>query len=190
MLLKKWEELGRIDGKRKQKLVWVCPYYRAWTDMLVRCYSTKFQYKYPTYKGCGVSEVWLTFSNFKNWMITQDWEGKCLDKDILFEGNKVYGEDTCVFISQMVNSFITNSGASRGKYLIGTCWFKSRNKFQANCSNPFTKKKEYLGLFTTELEAHNVWLSRKLELAHELADIQEDPRVAKALIDRYTNYTI
>ena len=31
---------------------------------------------------------------------------------------------------------------------------------------------------------------RKLELAYELAAIQTDERVAKALIDRYTNYNI
>lgn len=39
---------------------------------------------------------------------------------------------------------------------------------------------------SSEQEAHEAWLKRKLELAHELAAIQEDPRVAKALTDRYS----
>ena len=39
-----------VNGKRKQKRVWFCPFYRVWKNMLDRCYSTKFQDKNPTYK--------------------------------------------------------------------------------------------------------------------------------------------
>lgn len=178
------------NGKRKQKQVWVCPFYRAWRDMLRRCYSEKLQESRPTYKGCTVSAEWLTFSNFKIWMETQNFEGMELDKDLLFEGNKVYSADTCVFVTQMVNKFATDCGAARGEWLIGVCWSKKSGKFQAHCSNPFTKKLEHLGRFTCEQEAHETWLKRKLELAHELAAIQSDPRVAKALVDRYSQYCV
>lgn len=184
--VQKWEETGCIDGKRKRKLVWVCPYYRTWKHMLERCYSDKYQERQPTYKGCTVSKDWLVFTNFRTWMETQDWEGKQLDKDLLFEGNKVYSPDTCVFVSQTVNKFAIDSGATRGEWLIGVNWHKRANKFQSNCSNPFTKKREYLGRFDSEQEAHNTWAKRKLELAHELAAIQTDKRVAKALIERYS----
>ena len=185
----KRETIGYVNGKQKQKRVWECPYYRAWENMLARCYSAKYQEKQPTYKGCSVSDDWLTFSNFKNWMEKQDWEGKQLDKDILLEGNKVYSKESCVFVTRMVNMFTIDSGAARGEWLIGVYWNKGKNKFMSMCSNPFTKKREYLGLFTTELEAHEKWRKRKLELSHELAAIQTDIRVAKALINRYTNYT-
>lgn len=181
----KREETGHIDGKRKQKMVWVCPYYQTWKSMIVRCYSSKFQERSPTYKGCTVSEDWFTFSNFKAWMATKDWDGKQLDKDLLFEGNKVYSAETCVFVSQAVNSFTNDHGAKRGEWLIGVILDKKNDKFRARCCNPFTKKKESLGSFTCEKQAHKAWLKRKLELAHELAAIQADPRVAKALIDRY-----
>ena len=177
-----------VDGRQKWKIVWICPYYRAWKSILERCYSIKYQDKYPTYKGCSVAEEWKTFSDFKNWMMTQDFVDKQLDKDLLFEGNKVYSPETCVFISQSVNKFTIDSGASRGEFLIGVNWHKSTEKFISQCSNPFTKKLDYLGLFTCELEGHKAWLKRKLELAHELAAIQSDQRVAEALIDRYTNY--
>lgn len=90
----KREEAGYVDGKRKRKLVWACPYFRAWSSMLSRCYSTKWHERYPTYKGCTVSKEWHTFSNFRAWMVTQDWEGKSLDKDLLIEGNKIYSADT------------------------------------------------------------------------------------------------
>lgn len=184
----KFETVGYVDGEQKQKRVWKCPYYQTWVDMLNRCYDTKLHERRPTYIGCSVSEEWKTFSNFKSWMEKQDWQGKQLDKDLLFKGNKVYSAEVCVFVSPMVNSFTIDSGASKGEWMIGVCWNKRANKFLAQCSNPFTKKLEYLGLFPCEQEAHNAWLKRKLEIAYELAAIQTDPRVAKALITRYTNY--
>ena len=183
-----WETIGYVNGKRKQKLIWRCPYYSAWKSMLERCYSSKYQEKQPTYKGCTVSEEWLTFSVFKSWMEEQDWEGKQLDKDLLFEGNKVYSSETCVFVSGMVNSFTTDSGATRGEWLIGVCWDKRTGEFRSNCCNPFTKKREHLGYFSSEQEAHKAWLNRKLELAHLIAAEQADIRVAKAIIGRYENY--
>lgn len=184
----KYETISYVEGKRKRKLIWICPYYRAWGNMLKRCYSTKYQDKKPTYKDCSVSEWWLRFSNFKSWMECQDWEGKQLDKDLLFEGNKVYSVDTCVFVTPLVNSFTTDRSNSRGEWLIGVYWNKEKNKFMSSCRNPFTKKGENLGYFTCEREAHKAWLKRKLELACELAAIQTDERIAKALIERYTNY--
>ena len=177
-----------VNGKRKQKLVWFCPFYRAWSGMLERCYSIKYQERRPTYVGCSVSEEWKTFSVFKNWMETQDWQDKHLDKDLLFEGNKVYSQETCVFVAGMVNLFTIDCGVARGEWPIGVSWHKRANKFMSQCRNPFTKKQEYLGLFDSEQEAHQVWLKRKLELAKELAAIQTDDRVAEALIGRYSNY--
>lgn len=182
--VKKNETIGYVNGKLKQKQVWVCPFYRNWIDMLDRCYSEKRQERNRTYKGCTVSDEWLTFSNFKAWMEKHEWEGKQLDKDILIEGNKIYSADTCVFVTQATNKFTIDSGASRGEWLIGADWRKRIGKFRSRCRNPFTKKSEHLGYFTSEQEAHQAWRKRKLELAHELAAIQTDARVAKALIDR------
>jgi hypothetical protein len=185
----KKETIRHVNGKRKQRLVWICPYYRVWHNMLERCYSPKFQEKYTTYKGCSVSKEWLRFSNFKRWMEKQDWEGLQLDKDLLFEGNKIYSAETCVFVTKAINTFTTDRGNDRGEWLIGVDWHKRVGKFKSQCRNPFTKKGEYLGYFACEQQAHKAWLKRKLELAHLLAAEQTDERVAKALIERYTNYT-
>ena len=185
-VVQKFETVGYVNGKRKRKMIGACPYYQAWASILSRCYSAKALERNPTYAGCTVAKEWHTFSNFRDWMMTQDWEGKQLDKDLLFEGNKIYSADTCVFVTPLVNTFTLDRGAARGKWLIGVCWNKEKAKFESRCSNPFTKKLEYLGLFTCEHEAHEAWRKRKLELAHLLAAEQTDPRVAKALIERYS----
>lgn len=189
-VVKVWETIGYVNGRQNQKLIWICPYYSVWSDMLKRCYSSKYQEKRPTYKGCTVSDEWLTFSKFRGWMEKQEWEGMQLDKDLLFEGNKIYSADTCVFVTSVVNSFASDSGATRGEWPIGVYWHKATSKFISRCSNPFTKKQEHLGLFGCPHEAHKAWLKRKLELAHDLAAIQTEERVAKALIERYTNYKV
>lgn len=38
----KWETVI-VNGKQKQKLIWFCPFHRAWGNMLQRCYSTTYQ---------------------------------------------------------------------------------------------------------------------------------------------------
>ena len=176
-----------IKVNSKWKTDWTCPFYTVWTSMLKRCYSEKELIRYPTYKGCGVCDEWLTFSNFKAWMETQDWEGNQLDKDLLKVGNKVYCPEYCIFVEGTVNNFVVDSGASRGKYMIGVSWHKQNNKFRSYCHNPFTRKGEHLGLFDTELEAHLAWKSRKHQLACQLADSEycNDPRLAEALRTRY-----
>ena len=94
------------------------------------------------------------------------------------------------FVTKIVNGFTNDHGAKRGEWLIGVCWNKRDGKFIAQCRNPFTKKQEHLGLFTSELEAHQAWLKRKLEHAYALAAIQTDQRVADALVKRYLYYGV
>jgi hypothetical protein len=181
----KRETVGYINGKRKQKLVWSCPYYQAWKNMLARCYSDLLHQKCPTYNHVVCCEEWHLFSNFKRWMEQQDWKGKQLDKDLLVKGNNLYSPETCIFVSRVVNTFMTDSGTIRGEYLIGVNLHKRNGKFQSRCNNPFSGKKEHLGLFYTEEEAHDAWRRRKHELACQLAELQTDERVANALRVRY-----
>lgn len=189
-VVKVYETVGHSNGKRNRKLTWVCPYYTRWTNMLKRCYSKIYHEKTPTYLGCSVCDDWKYFSKFRAWMIEQDWEGKELDKDLFITGNKIYSPETCVFISRMVNCFIVERDASRGEHPIGVYWNKNRGKYLARCQNPFTNKYDYLGAFNDPQEAHKAWLIKKKELANILASIQKDERVAKALINKYENYTL
>lgn len=181
-------EVGR-DGKRKRKTTWRCPFYATWVDMLKRGYSEGLKSRYPSYLGVTVCDEWLTFSNFKGWMQQQSWEGKQLDKDLLIRGNKIYSPDTCVFVSKLVNTFLLECTASRGEYLIGTSWHTRDCKFTSRCQNPFSGRRENLGYFDSEQAAHKAWLAKKLEHAVALSLLQEDDRVAAALVGRYTHYT-
>ncbi len=77
--------------------------YCCWKDMLKRCYTKKHLQKCPTYKGCTVVPEWHNFQNFAKWFEDNHIEGYHLDKDIKVEGNKVYGPDTCMFVSHSTN---------------------------------------------------------------------------------------
>lgn len=169
-----------VNGKQV-----ICPLYRAWHSMLVRCYSSKCQAARPTYIGCSVAPEWLSFMAFRAWMIKQDWQDRDLDKDLLFPGNKVYGPNTCVFISHRLNTFTTDRAAARGEWPLGVNWHKATGKFVAQCCNPFTGKQESCGYFTCPAEAHEAWRKRKHEHALALAAEQTDPRLAAALSIRY-----
>jgi len=122
---------------------------------------------------------------FRAWMITQDWEGKSLDKDILFYDNKEYSPEKCVFVSKELNSFFTDSASMRGNYPIGVSFHAKTGKFQSNCKNPLTNRKVYLGLHETPESAHLAWRDAKHFYANELAQREDDPRIKEALINRY-----
>ena len=174
---------SNLNGKRSTE--WMCPFYSKWKHMIERCYSASRLKTTPPYKDCTVCNEWLTFSNFKYWMENQDWGGKQLDKDILFKDNKIYSPNTCVFISNSLNSFIIDNGASRGEYPIGVDWEKTAIKFRSKCRNPFTKKRDFLGYFDCQHKAHKAWLKRKHELACQYANMQTDQRISRALMARF-----
>lgn len=170
------------------KVVWSCPFAAKWKGLLNRCYSKFVLKKRPTYTDCFVCDDWLYLSKFKAWMEQQDWEGKELDKDILFPGNKLYSPETCVFVERRVNLFITESPASRGDWPIGVSWCKRSSKFVAQSYSALTGKHKFIGYYKDPETAHSAWLAYKLEQAYILAEQQTDERVAKALIERYENY--
>lgn len=170
----------KIDGKKI-----ICPIYRTWQNMLGRCHDLEFHERHPSYTECSTILEWVRLSTFENWMITQNWQGKQLDKDILFPGNKIYSPDTCAFVYGYVNRFVCDSGATRGEWPIGVSWTTRDEAFKAEIRNPFTKRREGLGYYDNPEAAHLAWKKRKHELALMYAEQQTDPRVAEALRTRY-----
>ena len=146
--------------------------YYLWHNMLQRCYNGAFKKKRPTYEGCEVSDKFKSYEYFYEWCQKQigfDNQGWQLDKDLLVKGNKVYSEDSCVFLPQEINSLLVKSNASRGEHLIGVCWDKAKKAFKAQVRKN-RGKSEHLGLFKTELEAFNVYKTAKESFLKEQAN--------------------
>ena len=167
------------NGKRIQHKT-----YQIWKEMLGRCYSNRLQSKYPSYIGCSVCHDWLKFSNFRIWMESQKWQGNQIDKDLIFTGNKVYSPETCVFISGALNAFLVVGPQSNG-LPTGVSWDKQANKYVSHCRNPFSRKDENLGHFECKDMAHAAWRARKHQHAKTYATMQDDRRVADALMAKY-----
>ena len=146
--------------------------YVLWKHMLQRCYSDDFKKERPTYEGCQVSENFKSYEYFYEWCHEQVGfgnEGFHLDKDLLVKGNKVYSENTCVFIPQEVNTLLVKSTALRGKHLIGVSWNKKDKAFVAKARKN-KGKSEHLGIFKTEIEAFNAYKQAKEAFVKEQAD--------------------
>ena len=156
--------------------------------MLKRCYSTTLKKKYPTYKDCEASDNFLYYEYFYEWCNSQigfgnqDWQ---LDKDLLFKGNKVYSEDSCVFIPKEINSLLTKSDKVRGKHLIGVHWCNASKAFVSRVSRN-KGMQEHLGVFNTELEAFKAYKIAKEAFIKEQAEkwkSQIDTRAYNALMN-------
>ena len=87
-----------------------------WCSMLKRCYSNAYKKRQPTYEDCEVSNNFKSYEYFYEWCNKQvgfnnkDWQ---LDKDLLTKGNKVYSENTCIFIPAEINLLLVKREALR-----------------------------------------------------------------------------
>lgn len=75
--------------------------------MLRRCYSEDNLKRSPTYRGCFVATEWHNFQIFCEWYLNnypKDGKKYQLDKDILFEGNKEYSPEKCMFVTHRDNA--------------------------------------------------------------------------------------
>ena len=164
--------------------------YVLWVHMLQRCYSDSFKKKRPTYEDCKCSENFKSYEYFYEWCNKQigfNNEGWHLDKDLLVKGNKVYSEDSCVFLPQEINKILTKRTTSRGEYLIGIYWSKTHKAFKAQVRKN-KGGRECLGYFATELGAFNTYKVAKEAFIKEQANkwkLQIDERAYEALM-KYT----
>ena len=171
------------SGKSVSK---ICQIYQAWRNMIDRCYSDRYR-KRGSYKGVTVCSEWMTFSNFKNWTIQQDYIGKQLDKDIINPSRIIYSPDTCAYVMKITNKFCQDH---KDRILSSKVGVFKRGKvmFQASCRNPISGKREWLGTYETKHLAIEAWLKRKYEIALILSEMESDCRVKSALLSRYSKF--
>lgn len=153
--------INDADGKIK-----TCPFFSRWRDMLDRCYSGRF----TTYINCYVCDEWLTFSNFKRWMVKQDWKGKDLDKDIKFQGNNCYSPEFCIFIPHRINTLLLSRKRSKSDLPEGVCFDNSRGKFYSQVQGH-----GFVGRFDSVDEARNAYKKKKYEIIICEAEKQPEP---------------
>lgn len=174
----------RVNGKTTRE-------YNLWDNMLRRCYSSTSHERQPTYIGCEVSDAFRHYSYFHEWANEQigfrstDYSGAWqMDKDLLVKGNKVYGENTCVFVPQCLNRLLVKRDASRGACPIGVSWHKQTEMYKATCRVDGVQ--QHLGCYSTAKDAFYAYKEFKENLikrvAREYQD-QIDPRVFEALLN-------
>lgn len=163
--------------------------YLAWTSMLERCCSSRYQSHKTTYVGCSICEDWLVFSNFKKWFEDPKngyQEGYCLDKDILVKGNKVYSPQTCCLVPVEINSLLTNRKQHRGPYPIGVTKLKN-GKYQARIG----ERRKTIGTFISQEEAFNAYKDVKERHIKSIAEkyVQEG-KITKKVYDALMKYEV
>ena len=163
---------GKYKGKENGE---THKYYAIWVSMLQRCYDPKYQEKRPTYKGCQVEDYLLNFQHMAEWIEENYYEvpgeKMCLDKDILYKGNKVYSRESCIFVPERINTLFIKRNKSRGKDPIGVTELPSGNH-QVICSDGYGKL-IYLGTYSTKREAFRIYKEYKEKLIKDVIDSYE-----------------
>ena len=159
---------GKENGKYKKE-------YNIWRDMLQRCYDPKHKEKYSTYRGCKVEDYLLNFQHMGKWIEENYYEVSgeqmCLDKDILYKGNKIYSRETCIFVPERINLLFTKRDNDRGDCPIGMQEISSGN-YRVRCNNGYGKQ-IHLGTYSTKEEAFQVYKKYKEKLIKETIDSYE-----------------
>lgn len=158
--------------------------YHFWQNLIRRCKCPNFQQEFPTYIGCTVSENFKSYSYFYEWCQNQigfSQEGYHCDKDLLLRGNKVYSENTCVFIPNELNNLLASCKAARGSLPIGVVAVGSR--FRVYCHRGSASS--HVGYFDTPNEAFTAYKQAKeahIKLQAEKWKAHIDPRAFAALM--------
>lgn len=158
------------------------PAYSSWTNMLSRCYDKNYRDKH-LYENSSVDAEWHCFQTFADWYCDKTkiatWEGrKCLDKDILGNGN-LYSKDTCSIVPPIINSIIAKNRA--GKFLPGVR--KSSNGlYRVIPGYPSSHVS-----FRDEVETHETFVKERVNKIKSLAEEYKeclDYRVYETLLTK------
>lgn len=141
------------------------PCYRAWNNMLSRCFSIS---RGRSYEQCTCDLSWLRFSNFYNWFHNNGEyrDGYVLDKDIL--GHCYYSPETCCFIPKSLNERIHSfSNRTPKRALSSGISHTHTGKYDVTIQK--NGKTFRLGIYEDETLARQIYIQSKEEYARELA---------------------
>lgn len=148
------------------KMVWIDPFFSRWKGMIRRCYAPcRGDISYAETHVCA---DWFYLSNFKEWMQSQEWDGRDLDKDYLCTHRSIYSPQTCAFIPKALNYFLGSSPSRRGDTPLGVSFDRNRNKYAAHIR--VDGKSKGLGRFTTPQHAHRAYQKAKIDAGLSLME--------------------
>lgn len=176
---------SKVQGNSKK----TTPEYVHWSSMMTRSYYEEYHRRFPTYIGCSVNEQWYNFQEFAEWCQWQRGHnmGYVLDKDVLVQGNKVYGPETCVFIPPELNSIIVTQVKPGKGTPAGISFQTGTQKYLVSCA--IDGKNKNLGRYKCADEAFSIYKKFKENLVKERAEKYKDaldPRAYQA----FMNYTV
>ena len=175
------------DGPHKRKK---SKFGLIWHNMMTRCYNPNSLEVRPGYVGCSVHPFFHNFQNFHNWCemnyYTVDNETMCLDKDILFNHNRIYGPMTCIFVPQTINKLFTHDRSiSRAGLPLGVCARDGKYYTRCNTNNIET----HLGTYPTAMDAFKAY---KVVKEKEIKRVAEEykGKIPEILYRRMMNYEV
>ena len=161
-----------------------CPAYRAWKAILMRCYDKRFHKKEPSYIGVLMSDEWHSFMAFRAWWVNNYAEGFHIDKDIIGDGS-MYSRESCIYIPRWLNAFIIAPEKASNECSTGvSIYTRNSKKFVAQCNNPITGQREFLGYFNCNEDARRAYVKRKIKHADSLKAMMDaiDTRIYNRVI--------
>lgn len=126
------------------------PVYNRWKSLIFRCYDSESYHKNFSYSDAVISEEWLCFQNFAEWLTSQkmfstNWQ---IDKDL--SGMKTYGSEYCYLLPPHLNRALVRF-EKENKLLglpIGVVWHKKNQVYIVNSPNS-NESHEYVSSFHT-----------------------------------------
>lgn len=140
--------------------------YILWKSINCRCTDNSYaQSKNKNYLG--------SVNNFESFQLFTEWCNKQhgynfkdssgrywqIDKDLKSPGTREYSPETCLFVPNYINSLLMVKETKENALLLGVKIYDG-NRFSAQIYTNL--KKKHLGVFETELEAHQAWQQEKL----------------------------
>ena len=178
--------LGSYSPKKDKKA------YQTWHSMFERCYDSKSLLKRPSYAGCSVSKDFHCFQDFAEWFYDNYYEipneKMCLDKDILYKGNRIYGPSTCIFAPNNINVMFIKNDSVRGNLPIGIHFNEKINKYIARCCNN-SGERVHIGCYDSIEDAFAAYKEYKEQTIKDVADKYKDV-IPQQLYDAMYNYIV
>lgn len=160
----------------------------CWSDMIIRCINKERSKKIASYDLVKISEDFLVFANFLDWLheqniykLVSDWQ---LDKDLFFNG--YYSRESCCLLPKEVNLSLVGLRSTRSNTGYTGVTFCRREKVYVAKIHKFGKHYN-LGSFKCPEEAYNVWKNAKLSHLQQLAEKYQDV-LDRKVYDKLINF--